>query len=72
VYNLDPAYGMLPGSSGGVSPDTVPNPSLAAPPGTFGIKVYIVGVGAQVANNVATYSGPTQDTGVFATYFPVK
>jgi hypothetical protein len=63
IYNLDPAYGMLPGGAG--SPDTVLSPGG---PGNFGVKVYIVGVG-QVNG---AYTGPTQDTGVFATYFPVK
>jgi hypothetical protein len=74
VYNLDPAYGMLPNGPYSASPDNVPSsafaPNVAANylGGNFGIKVYIVGVG-QVNG---AYTGPTQDTGVFATYFPVK
>jgi hypothetical protein len=70
TFNLDPAYGMLPG--GPTSPDTVPNPQIQGSggfgSGGFGVKVYLVGVGQLNG----TYSGPTQDTGVFATYFPVK
>jgi len=72
IYNLDPAYGMLPNGPYNASPDTVPSPSIPGGPnsyiGQWGIKVYIVGV-CQVNN---AYVGPTQDTGVFATYFSVN
>lgn len=85
TYELDSAYGMRPGVNGGLSPDTIPNPSIPAIPNNTNpapwARCFMIGAGrtdptavynAATYSNASNYSGAAQDVSVYTTFIPVQ